>query len=60
MNVFAGWGAFKAPTVLAIIKRSRKGVEVAILKNKTGFEDRKISRSSAGGICQDTALSRMR
>jgi len=37
MNVFA------TATVLAIIKRSRKGVDVAILKNKTGFEDRKIS-----------------
>jgi len=34
MNVFAA-------TILAAIKRSRKGV--ATLKNKTGFEDRKIS-----------------
>ncbi len=32
-----------AATVLAIIKRSRKGVDVATLKNKTGFESRKIS-----------------
>ncbi|MBL7204300.1 MAG: hypothetical protein ISS63_08205 [Desulfobacteraceae bacterium] len=32
-----------AATVLAIIKRSRKGVDVATLKNKTGFEGRKIS-----------------
>ncbi len=37
MNVFA------AATVLAIIKRSRKGVDVATLKTKTGFEGRKIS-----------------
>jgi GTP-binding protein EngB required for normal cell division len=32
-----------AATVLAIIKRSRKGVDVATLRNKTGFESRKIS-----------------
>jgi len=32
-----------AATILAIIKRSRKGVDVATLKNKTGFESRKIS-----------------
>ena len=32
-----------AATVLAVIKRSRKGVDVATLKNKTGFEGRKIS-----------------
>lgn len=32
-----------AATVLAIIKRSRKGVDVATLKNKTGFESPKIS-----------------
>ncbi|MFH1950951.1 MAG: hypothetical protein ABIL06_04980 [Pseudomonadota bacterium] len=32
-----------AAIVLAIIKRSRKGVDVATLKTKTGFEDRKIS-----------------
>ena len=32
-----------AATVLAVIKRSRKGVDVATLKNKTGFESRKIS-----------------
>ena len=32
-----------AATVLAIIKRSKKGVDVATLKIKTGFEDRKIS-----------------
>jgi len=32
-----------AATVLAVIKRSRKGVNVATLKNKTGFESRKIS-----------------
>jgi len=32
-----------AATVLAIIKRSRKGVDVATLKTKTGFEGRKIS-----------------
>jgi len=29
--------------VLAVIKRSRKGVDVATLKTKTGFESRKIS-----------------
>ncbi len=29
-------------TVLAIIKRSRKGVDTTALKKKTGFEDRKI------------------
>ncbi len=29
-------------TVLAIIKRSRKGVDAAALKKKTGFEGRKI------------------
>ncbi len=29
-------------TVLAIIKRSRKGVDKAALVKKTGFEDRKI------------------
>ena len=29
-------------TVLAIIKRSRKGVDRATLRNKTGFEGRKI------------------
>ncbi len=32
-----------AATVLAVIKRSRKGVNVATLKTKTGFESRKIS-----------------
>jgi hypothetical protein len=32
-----------AATVLTIIKRSRKGVDVATLKNNTGFESRKIS-----------------
>jgi len=32
-----------AATVLAIIKRSRKGIDVATLRNKTGFESRKIS-----------------
>lgn len=32
-----------AATVLAVIKRSRKGVDVATLRNKTGFEGRKIS-----------------
>ena len=32
-----------AATVLAVIKRSRKGVDVAILRKKTGFESRKIS-----------------
>ena len=37
MNVFA------TATVLAVIKRSRKGVDVATLRNKTGFEGRKIS-----------------
>ena len=30
-------------TVLAVIKRSRKGVDVATLRKKTGFESRKIS-----------------
>ena len=30
-------------TVLAVIKRSRKGIDVATLRNKTGFEGRKIS-----------------
>ncbi len=29
-------------TVLAIIKRSRKGVDAAALKKKTGFEDKKV------------------
>ena len=29
-------------TVLAIIKRSRKGVDTATLEKKTGFEDKKI------------------
>jgi len=29
-------------TVLAIIKRSRKGVDAAALKKKTGFKDKKI------------------
>jgi len=29
-------------TVLAIIKRSRKGIDKATLRNKTGFEGRKI------------------
>ena len=29
-------------TILAVIKRSRKSVDVATLKNKTGFESRKI------------------
>ena len=29
-------------TVLAIIKRSKKGVDAAALKKKTGFEDKKI------------------
>ena len=32
-----------AATVLAVIKRGRKGVDVATLRNKTGFESRKIS-----------------
>lgn len=32
-----------AASVLAVIKRSRKGVDVATLKTKTGFESRKIS-----------------
>jgi hypothetical protein len=32
-----------AATVLAVINRSRKGVDVATLRNKTGFEGRKIS-----------------
>ena len=32
-----------AATVLAVIKRNRKGVDVATLRNKTGFESRKIS-----------------
>ena len=32
-----------AATVLAVIKRSRKGVDVATLRMKTGFESRKIS-----------------
>ena len=32
-----------AATVLAVIKRSRKGVDIATLKMKTGFESRKIS-----------------
>jgi hypothetical protein len=32
-----------AATVLAVIKRSRKGVDVATLRNKTGLESRKIS-----------------
>jgi len=32
-----------AAIVLAIIKRSRKGVDVATLRKKTGFESRKIS-----------------
>ncbi len=31
-----------AATVLAIIKRSRKGVDIATLSKKTGFESRKI------------------
>jgi len=29
-------------TVLAIIKRSRKGIDTATLKKKTGFEGRKV------------------
>jgi len=29
-------------TVLAIVKRNRKGVDAAALKKKTGFEDKKI------------------
>ena len=29
-------------TVLAIVKRSRKGVDAPALKKKTGFEDKKI------------------
>jgi len=29
-------------TVLAIVKRSRKGIDIATLKNKTGFEGRKM------------------
>jgi len=29
-------------TVLGIIKRSRKGIDIAALKKKTGFEGRKI------------------
>lgn len=29
-------------TVLAIIKRSRKGIDTATLEKKTGFEDKKI------------------
>ena len=32
-----------AATVLAVIKRSRKGVDVSTLRKKTGFESRKIS-----------------
>ncbi len=32
-----------AATVLAIIKRSKKGVDVATLKNKTGLEGRTIN-----------------
>ena len=32
-----------AATVLGIIKRSRKGIDFATLKKKTGFEGRKIS-----------------
>ena len=32
-----------ASTVLAVIKMSRKGVDVATLRKKTGFESRKIS-----------------
>ena len=31
-----------ADTVLAIIKRSRNGIDEATLRNKTGFEGRKI------------------
>ena len=31
-----------AATVLTIIKRSRKGVDIATLSKKTGFESRKI------------------
>jgi hypothetical protein len=31
-----------AATVLAVIKRSRKGVDIATLSKKTGFESRKI------------------
>jgi len=31
-----------AATVLAIIKRNRKGVDIATLSKKTGFESRKI------------------
>ena len=31
-----------ASTVLAIIKRSKKGVDIATLSKKTGFESRKI------------------
>jgi acid phosphatase family membrane protein YuiD len=37
MNVFA------AATVLAIIKRSRQGVDVATLKNKAGLEGRTVN-----------------
>ena len=37
MNVFA------AATVLGIIKRSRKGVDVATLKNKAGLEGRAVN-----------------
>ena len=29
-------------TVLAIVKRSRKGIDIVSLKKKTGFEDKKI------------------
>jgi len=31
-----------AATVLAIIKRNRKGIDIATLSKKTGFESRKI------------------
>jgi hypothetical protein len=31
-----------AEQVLRIIKRSRKGVDVSTLKNKTGFDDKKV------------------
>ena len=36
-------GLTETDKVLNIIKRSKKGVAVAALKNKTGFNDKKIS-----------------
>jgi len=35
-------GKTTSETVLAIIKRSKKGVDTATLKKKTGFKERKI------------------